>query len=351
MFKDELAKIAKLIDDLIANDNFPDKIVPEYLRDAVRDYPSRGGKRLRPALLMWSCGLVGGIPESAKFAGASVEIYHNWTLVHDDIIDNDDFRRGQPSVHIKIAKFAKESFNLPELQALKYGTDMAMLAGDIQHGWAINMLMKSSLAGIAPDIIGSLCNKLQLLVNRDLISGEALDIELSVRPFAECEAQEIESMLTMKTGALLRFCAESGASIGLQKTDAREIAALGDFAECLGIAFQLRDDWLGIFGDEKKLGKPIGSDITAGKRTVLITRTIAMANRKDSDFVLKSLGNKKVDMERIRTAIRESGAEESVRIEIERLKIKALEILNGFPDSKYRELLGEMAGWMIERDN
>lgn len=250
-----------------------------------------------------------------------------------------------------IAKFAKESFNLSESEALKYGTDMAMLAGDIQHGWASSMLMKSTHAGLDTDLVSALCSRLQLLVNRDLISGEALDVELSVRPFAECGVQEIQSMLAMKTGVLLRFCAESGAMIGLRKTDGGEISALGDFAESLGIAFQLRDDWLGIFGDEKKLGKPIGSDIFERKRTVLMTKTVEMASPKDREFVLKSLGNKKADMEKIRSVIRESGAEESVRIEIERLKMKALEILNGFPESKYRELLGEMAGWMIEREN
>ena len=86
---DQLRKIAESIDQLLAEDEFPFSIRPDYLAEAVRAYPVRGGKRLRPALLIWSCGLLGGDEAKALYPAAAVEVYHNWTLVHDDIIDRE----------------------------------------------------------------------------------------------------------------------------------------------------------------------------------------------------------------------------------------------------------------------
>ena len=112
--KNELAAVASVIDELLENDDYPNIVQPEYLREAVRAYPCQGGKRLRPALLIWSCGLFGGNVEQAYNAAAAVEIYHNWTLVHDDIIDNDKVRRGAPTSHCFLRD---EGFSMPSLSA------------------------------------------------------------------------------------------------------------------------------------------------------------------------------------------------------------------------------------------
>ena len=99
--KNELAMVRGIIDEFIADDPFPALVRPEELREAVRLYPMRGGKRLRPVLALWACGAVGGETSRALNAAAAVEIFHNWTLVHDDIIDCDEVRRGKPTCHVE----------------------------------------------------------------------------------------------------------------------------------------------------------------------------------------------------------------------------------------------------------
>ena len=97
-----LREVAAEIDRVIADDAFPETVQPAFLRDSVRDYPGRGGKRLRPALLLWCCGLLGGELRRAWLPAAAVEVWHNWTLVHDDIIDRDALRRGVPTAHCRL---------------------------------------------------------------------------------------------------------------------------------------------------------------------------------------------------------------------------------------------------------
>ena len=133
--KTEMKAAAEKINHIIRNDSFPETIRPEELRIAVRTYPSMGGKRLRPILLLWTCGLFNGDPETALPAAAAVEIYHNWTLVHDDIIDCDDIRRGNPSTHIQLKNDLRNTYQLQNDELCqKYGRDLAILAGDIQQG-------------------------------------------------------------------------------------------------------------------------------------------------------------------------------------------------------------------------
>ena len=148
MLKEELKLNAERVSKIIGEDDFPGGIKPKFLRAAVLDYPLRGGKHLRSALLSWSCGLFGGDIESARFAAAAVEIYHNWTLVHDDIIDNDILRRNKPSTHVDLANFATAQYDSLKNESEKFGRDFAILTGDIQQGWAANMLMKSTEAGV-----------------------------------------------------------------------------------------------------------------------------------------------------------------------------------------------------------
>ena len=149
MLKEELKSNALRVSEIIRDDEFPLAVTPFFLRGAVMDYPLRGGKHLRSALLNWSCGLLGGNIETAKFAAAAVEIYHNWTLVHDDIIDNDIMRRNKPSTHVDLANFAEKCYQTDKDKSNKFGRDFAILTGDVQQGWAANMLMKSG-SSISP---------------------------------------------------------------------------------------------------------------------------------------------------------------------------------------------------------
>lgn len=350
----KLKKIAATIDKLIRDDDFPATIQPAFLKDAVTDYPNRGGKRLRPALLLWSCGLLGGKTENALPAAAAVEIYHNWTLVHDDIIDNDDVRRGQPATHRKLNDWSKSGYGLQEADGEKFGRDFAILAGDIQQGWAANMLLKSTDYGVSPELTVALSRRLHQFVNRELISGEALDVDFSYRHDG-VTADEVYKMIYLKTSVLLQFCAETGAAIALNCKDFShpDIKRLGEFAAAAGMAFQLKDDWLGIFGDSEKLGKPICSDLAEGKPTILLMSALKRLKEEDRIELQSYLRRKTYsaqDIARVRELMIKSGAEADLKQRIETLMQKAHNLLNEFPENQYRDLLSQFTDYLSGRD-
>lgn len=366
-FKKYLKSNADAVSQIIEEDDYPDTLAPSFLKDAVRNYPLRGGKRLRSALTSWSCGLLGGNPESAKFAAAAVEIYHNWTLVHDDIIDNDPTRRNAPSQHIILADIAKSKYKTEG--STKFGQDFAILAGDIQQGWAVNMLMRSLEAGISTKTVLYLVKKLQEQVNRELISGEALDVEFSYRNITDITKEQVEKMLYMKTGVLLEFSAVTGGIIALDKeipdhTKTLELAELiendirlkklAKFAADAGIAFQLQDDWLGIFGNEEQLGKPIASDIAEAKPTILLMETFQRIDDTNKDILNSFIGREtftKEELNVIRNIIRDSGAEDAVTQRAQDLLKKAKESLDLFDDSVYKTNLLKWADYLIDRSS
>ena len=145
-FKDELRRVGEEIGEYLKHDPFPETVRPAVLGDAVRDYPGRGGKRIRPALVLWACELFGGDREQAIPAAAAIEIYHNWTLVHDDIIDRDELRRGKPSTHVTVRDYAASKLNAAPDQAAFFGESLAILAGDVQQGWAVERLASVAAA-------------------------------------------------------------------------------------------------------------------------------------------------------------------------------------------------------------
>jgi len=356
MLFEELSSIADSIGQLLVKDDYPDKIEPIQLKQAVLSYPLRGGKRIRPAILMWCCGLLDGDPVHAKYAAAAAEVYHNWTLVHDDIIDEDEMRRGKPSTHIELSKFALDSFKTSKLKSKKFGVDFGILAGDLQHAWAINLLMKSTDIGVPCEVVNHLCRDLCQTLSRELISGEALDVEFSYKSIENVKSEEVERMMYLKTSALLNFCSCSGAKIALKTVDNsdKRIKKLSDFTSAMGIAFQLRDDWLGIFGNPESFGKPIGSDICSSKPTILILDTLSRLDEKNKLLLLNYIGadsltQKEIDI--IRNLIRKSGAEENILNKTDQLKFLALNSISGFPDNHYKKLLLELNDYLINRDN
>lgn len=350
-----LRQIAADIDRLLANDEFPATVRPDYLRDAVRDYPVRGGKRLRPAMLIWSCGLLGGSESAALYPAAAVEVFHNWTLVHDDIIDQDDTRRGAPTSHVKLAAELGGKFSLGAGDAERTGRDFAILAGDLQQGWANDLLLRSAEHGVPPEVTVALGRRFQKLANSDLISGEALDVEFSLRELTGLKSQEVRTMLGLKTGALLQFCTEAGAMIALDTADAEhpDVRKLSEFALAAGIAFQLRDDYLGIFGVYDSLGKALGNDLREGKATVMLLDTLRLASAADREKLLGYIGRETysdADLDDVRRIMRDSGAAASNEAEAARLAEQARNILRSFPDNPYRQHLLDLVNFLIDRE-
>ena len=354
LFDRELKQVCLEIDLLLTRETLPDTVRPHYLAESIRAYPGRGGKRLRPALLMWCCGLLGGAPSKARHAALAVEIYHNWTLVHDDIIDQDETRRGKPACHallrsaFPLAAHPGESNESRD----KFGCDMAILTGDIQHGWAIDSLTRATADGVRPEIVLALVRRMAGWLTPALISGEALDVEFPHRD--EVSAPEIEVMLALKTGALLQFAAETGAMIALDSADPErcEVREVGTFARCAGIAFQLIDDWLNIFGDEQKIGKPVGSDLREGKKTMLLSLTLELADPASADELRTFIGKPDLtaaEMAAAREIMQESGAEEKILAVANQFAIDAANILHHLPDNRYRDLLDVWLDQLVNR--
>lgn len=333
---------------------YADAVTPDYLRDAVNQYPRAGGKRMRPALTLWCCGLFGGEPEKAFQAALAVEIYHNWTLVHDDLIDNDNVRRGHPTAHAGTAeRMRQEGFN-PE-QAKLIGDSTAILAGDILQGWAVRELCALRQNGLSADCVLALVERMQSDLGRGLISGEAIDVDLSIRPWNEITPEKVLEMMVGKTGVLLRFAAQSGAAVALDTADLDQtrIIQIGRFAERLGVAFQLRDDWLGLWGDFQQLGKPLGSDLIACKPTLLLSAALHRLDSAQRVELLSFTGNPSLgekELHRARQLITDSGAETFVRNLSEDYIRSAKEILLTFPESCYRTWLVGLSDYAVSRN-
>lgn len=329
---------------------------PNDLKDAVFAYLERPAKRLRPAVLLWSCGAVGGDERIAVPAAAGVEMFHTWTLVHDDLIDNDDLRRGGPTVHKLGQTFASGKLGYSDERSVEYGRDLAVLTGDSQHGWTISLFCEcATREGVDAKVVLDLIYYLESHVVNKLIEGETLDVQYAYTPIEELTREDIVRMLWMKTGVLYEFSSRAGAMLGLGTSDPAHpyVAALSRFASQCGTAFQLQDDILGLKGKEAQLGKPIGSDVREGKKTTIVYFALQSASKEDRAFLLSVLGDREApaaDVERAMEMMVSLGAvDRTAELALEHIN-KALPELDVLPQSGYKELLEAWAHFMINRE-
>ena len=221
--------------------DFHPQAEPQSLYDPMRYALEGNGKRIRPILLLLCCEALGGSFEKALPAAAAVELMHNFTLVHDDIMDCDDTRRGRPTVH------------------RKWNTDTAILAGD-----GLVVMAYRSLLATNTQAIKKICQVFTEGIIQ-ICEGQAFDREFEQDESVKME--EYENMILKKTAKLLSICSHIGAILGngLQ----HQIEILRSFAENIGMAFQIQDDILDITTEQKTLGKDFGSDVKRKKRTFL----------------------------------------------------------------------------------
>jgi len=356
-FFHELDLRCQLIRDYILDNRFITRFQPEDIRWAVTAYVRYGGKRLRPAILLFSCGAVGGDELQAVPAAAAVEIFHTWTLVHDDIIDRDPLRRGEATVHQHYHDRCLKVINgfslLPE-EARHYGVSIAILTGDIQHGWGISMMAElATRNNVDPMVTLDLINELDTRVLNTLVEGEVLDIQFAHKDIESLTPEMIEDMLWKKTGALYEFCGRAGALIGTGRRDNPMVDAVAGFAALCGTAFQLQDDILGVIGKEETLGKPIGSDLREGKRTLVVYYAYHNASEADRQRIMKVLGNPDATEDEVIEIIkllRDLGGIENVVARAKTLIEQARPKLDIIPDSPYRNLLYKWADFLINRE-
>ncbi len=228
--------------------NFHSRLHPP-VRYSIRS----GGKRLRPLLTLLCCEAAGAAHQVALPAALAIELIHTFTLIHDDIMDRSDLRRGQPTVH------------------KRWDLNTAILAGDILVPFAYHLLLTSYTPEQATALASQLTTGLY-----DVCEGQAADLQL------EQETPSIEqylAMIELKTCRILQTAAILGA---LCAGNATIVPTLQSFAYHLGIAFQIRDDYLDAFGETAMLGKPQGRDLIEGKRTFLIAALFQAVQRNDT---------------------------------------------------------------------
>lgn len=356
VFISELLKRKKKVYDYLNSSRFQELFRPDHIHKSVYSYVNQGGKSLRPAVLLFSCGAVGGDEEKFIPAAAAIEVFHTWTIVHDDIIDRDTRRRGGLTVHEEFRQRAISEFDYDESEAAHYGISMAMLAGDMQQGWAVSILSElPQNNGISPNLVLYLIRDLEMYVQSKLTEGQVLDIQYSKYPIDSLTEELILDMLWKKTGALYEFASRAGAMLGLNTSDPdhKLVEAVSSFASKCGIAFQLQDDILGMIGNEKTLGKPVGSDIREGKRTTILYHAFKNANDQQKNRLMKTFGNDQADdqeIEQAKSLLRELGGIENTKnLAISYVK-DALVHLDKLPPSKYKDLLSLWAEYMIERE-
>jgi geranylgeranyl diphosphate synthase type I len=368
---DYLADIDAKIASYLQNDEMNALLKPEDIYAGATGYLYRPAKRLRPAVLLMSCGCFNGaVGENGKIreigenaampAAAGIELFHTWTIVHDDLIDNDSMRRGKPSIHSLIEGAGKQKLRLNDKDAKEYGRNIAILAGDILQAWSIKSFASLADSGaIHASVALKLVKILETEVICNLLCGEALDVQYSfsriIHNNTDISENEIIRMLWLKTGVLFSFAAMAGAMIGKNTADENdaEVASLKAFASYCGTAFQLQDDILGVIGGEAALGKPIGSDIREGKKTTIIIEALRNANSRQKSQILSALGNRSAKQEDI-------DAVKSLAIELngigytKQLARKyindAMPHLGCIGESQSKKLLKLWADYMIDRD-
>ena len=282
-----------------------------------------GGKRLRPALLLLCSRILGGNGPSAIRMGAVVEILHAATLVHDDVIDQAETRRGRPSTNVQ------------------WGNHTCVLAGD----WLYMQAFQIALRERNFHILDLLISLTQLMVEGELIQLERIG------KIAITEAVCME-LVDRKTAGLFSVCAKLGAIVA--NADAATEERLGDFAWNLGMAFQLVDDLLDFTAREQTLGKPVGGDLKEGKVTLPLVYALEKCGpeeRAKIETVLRERNYDTVPFSEVYGIVERGGGLDRVRERANHFTERARQIIGEFPESPYQRALYAVSELVIDRDH
>ncbi len=290
---------------------------PTTLYDAASHLIMHGGKRLRPYMLMETCQMMGGNAAQAVVVAGTVEMIHNFSLVHDDIMDNDDTRHGVDTTH------------------KKYGSSLAILAGDTLFSKAYQTLANAELsATVCASLVSQISDACV-----DICEGQWLDISMSASDEIPPPSDYL-LMIRKKTSALFEAsCAMGAICANATSTDVENAAVFG---QNLGIAFQITDDLIGVAGDSSITKKPVGNDIREGKKSLPILMALELAGSKDRDIIMRVFGNKQSTAEQTRnvvTIIQRLGIEDAVRSRAASYADAARRALKTYQGEHYNNLL------------
>ena len=317
--------------------NFIEKAVninsePQQLYKASRQIVDAGGKRLRPFLVLKSCRLVNGREEDAIPTAAALELLHTFTLIHDDIMDQDDKRRGVPSVHAQ------------------WGVPIAIVAGDLLFAKVYEAITEyTDVKRVKPKRIVQVLNEISEATIA-ICEGQARD--MMFEGMETVSEEEYLEMIKGKTAALFETSARCGGILG--RGTKRQVKRLGDFGHYSGMAFQIIDDVLALTADEKVLKKPVGNDIREGKRTLIVVCALEKASKSQRNKILEVLGNKEASPEQIRETIElidSLGAIKYAKKLADKYIRKAKKALDAFPASEDREDLISLSDLIFDRQH
>lgn len=282
------------------------------------------GKRIRPFLVLLSAGAVGGNFSQAYNAAVAVELLHDFTLVHDDIMDNAEKRRGKLTLH------------------KKYNKNTAILVGDSLLSVAYEYLLKDC-NGYSKSIISSFTSGLI-----EVCEGQILDTDYEARKYVSLS--EYLLMIKKKTASMVKMCCEIGATLGGGKE--KEIKGIANYGLNIGIAFQVQDDLLDIIADENKFGKRIGSDLIEGKKTYLFIKALEKARGEDRKLLSKVVDNKGIGINQVKKykeLYERLGVIADARKTINYYTKKALSSLNVIKKISDKEILVWLADELLKR--
>jgi len=313
----------------------------------IADFTLAGGKRIRPALVYYGYLSAGGKDDqNIVETSMSIELIHSFLLIHDDIIDRDEKRHGVATLHERYKKIGLSFVSSKDND--HFGNSMAIVAGDMANAMANGIMFNAKLA---PKTIIQALDKLQDIVYVT-IPGEMLDVVLGNRGHAS-----EKEVLRMFEGKTSRYTFEGPLHLGcvLAGGDEKMLSALTAYSLPLGKAFQIRDDILGVFGDEKKMGKPVGSDVIEGKQTLLLIKALQKGTSKQKQILKSYLGKKDLtedELEKFREIIRETGSLDYSRVLAEKFVSEALEAIKGinFKNEEAKFFLEGIARYIIKRE-
>jgi geranylgeranyl diphosphate synthase type II len=323
---EKLEAYKEKINHFLANEKF--KKEPDNLYDPIIYTLNLGGKRLRPVLTLAACDLFGGNIDDAMRPAVGIEIFHNFTLLHDDIMDEAPQRRGKETVY------------------KKWNSNIAILSGDTMFALAYSYLSSTNSKYLQAVL------KAFTQTAIEVCEGQQYDMDFESRE--DVTITEYIEMIRLKTAVLLGASLEIGALIASAPAD--QASLIYDFGVNAGLAFQLKDDWLDAFGNEDKFGKSIGGDIMANKKTFLYLKCLETASPTDRRKLIELFSGKQADpaakLEEVLNLFEKYRVKEASTRAMEYYFKQAMEAINNTkaPSDKKDELIG-FAEWLYKRDH
>lgn len=313
------------------------------LADELQAFVADGGKRLRPVLLLLGHEIAGGLADDVIGPALAAELLHTCALLHDDVIDAADTRRGRPATHVTFAAHHR-SLGFGG-DADRFGVAVAILLGDLAFVQADEAFLDTTLS--ADRVLAGMhaFNELR----EEVMAGQALDVLA-----AASRSSDLDKALTVATLKSGRYSVTRPLQLGAVLAGAGEalLATLQEVGDPLGLAFQLRDDLLGVFGEHTETGKPVAGDLAEGKRTVLVAEAAARLPTSDWEVVEAALGRSDLsddDAERVRDLLRDCGAVGAVQARIDDLVAQARDAIGRLPATTAAQDLQDLTEWFVTR--